>query len=238
MKKWIRLCIFTVFLIGVHLIVHMLRTVIVIQFGIAAFETLHTFVTICTLLPLCLFGFALWQIIKQKQLASSSEDAESLVVPPESEQGNDAILQECKDAYQKKWRGCLVGFENLLSQFDDFNAYQESVLSMLQQTDTLNEKPAELMQKLEDNMYLNAKVLCNYMSVLQARDAVTLQEKLSLCIEKNACLLDKAKDFVLAITDYVGRDLTEGKEQKAIDRIHSYMYVVLDAIKQPEIHLS
>lgn len=135
-----------------------------------------------------------------------------------------------------KWKA-LKEIGTLLAQLDSMNEYQEKLDPLLEQNDYLSEKPTEIIQRLENCMYVNIRKLLNYMNVLQTRSLQPMSEKVHECVEKNAALLTKTDEFILAITDYVNGDMAPGEEGRAKEYVDNYMYLVLDAIKLPETYL-
>lgn len=136
-----------------------------------------------------------------------------------------------------KWNA-ITDIGHLCEQLDDMNEYQENLDFLLMQTEYLTDRPVEILQRLENCMYVNIKKILNYMCVLQEKDCGMMKQKVQECICKNADLLQKAKDFVIAVTDYVNNDMSPGEDEKAITRMNSYMYMVLDAIEKEDIYLT
>lgn len=136
-----------------------------------------------------------------------------------------------------KWPN-LKRIDKLYEIMENTDLYQENLEKLLLQSDYLGDKPAELMERLEDSMYMNIKKLLNYMMILQPRDMGILQEKVDECAEKNGGLLQKATDFIVAVTEYVNDGLGDGGAEKSLDKINSYMFVVLDAIEGPGVYLT
>lgn len=156
---------------------------------------------------------------------------------PMTEHDRNNLYARLKEFRTDKWRN-VKGIKELYVQLDDMNEYQENLGFLLSQTAYLKEQPAVIIQRVEDAMYVNIKKLINYMQVLQRKDEAVMKQKVEECSEKNAELLQKAKDFVVAVVDYVNKDMSPGEDQKAVDHVNSYMYVVLDAIEKEEFYLS
>ena len=56
-------------------------------------------------------------------------------------------------------------------------------------------------------------------------------------LNKNAGLLKKTDDFVIAVVAYVNGDMAAGEEEKTRHTVDEYMFVVLKAIELPEVYL-
>ena len=146
------------------------------------------------------------------------------------------LYHELVDFSAKKWSG-MAGISKLLAQLDSMDEYQSEMGRLLDQTDYLKQKPTEIVQKVEDCMYVNIRKLLNYMRIIQTRDPGTMRAKIAECEEKNADLLRKTDDFVVAVVAYVNGDIAVGEEEKARTSVDEYMYVVLQAIDLPETRL-
>lgn len=146
------------------------------------------------------------------------------------------LYSELADFSAKKWYG-MKEISVLLSQLDSMNEYQGELGRLLEQTEYLKAKPAEIVQRVEDCMYVNIRKLLNYMRIVQTKSRDVMAGKIHECAEKNADLLEKTDDFVVAVVDYVNGDIVPGEEQKTKDYVDSYMFVVLEAIELPETYL-
>lgn len=237
LKKVIPLILIT---FAILLIGELLRTKIIIYFGITAYNIIHAIPIILWLVVLSYVIYAIiCNIADKKHQKIHNTDQVYKETPMTEIQTNDDIRSEFMKTFVLKWQKHLSYNYDLIKQFDEFNVYQDNITDLLKQTDDLGDRPVELMQKLEDTMYLNTRVLLNYMRVLQERDTAIVQEKLKTCYEKNAILLDKGSELCIGLTDYVNNDLTkEGEKQRILDKINSYMFVTLDAIEAPEIRLA
>lgn len=152
------------------------------------------------------------------------------------ESDRQKIYQELKDFADTKWRN-MDGIRRILRQFDSMNEYQAEMGRLLNQDVYLKNKPAEIVQRVEDCMYINARKLLNYMRIIQVKDPAVMESKIVECEGKNADLLKKTDDFVVAVVTYINRDMADGEEEKTRDSVDAYMYVVLDAIELPETYL-
>ncbi len=153
-----------------------------------------------------------------------------------TEADRKAMYQELMGFSVGKWSS-MPELHELRSQLDSMDEYQEELGRLLEQTEYLKEKPAEIVQRVEDCMYVNIKKLLNYMRIIQTKSRSTMASKIHECVQKNADLLSKTDDFVVAVVGYVNGDMAPGEEEKTKDYVDSYMFVVLDAIELPETYL-
>lgn len=189
-------------------------------------------------LAMAIVGLALVAMFIARKLREP-EPVEIPEAPGERPLGEDdrqALYKELADFGCRKWSG-MDGIGHLLAQLDSMNEYQEQLDPLLEQTRYLSQKPAEIVQRVEDCMYVNIKKLLNYMRVVQNKSRDVMAEKIRECEEKNADLLKKTDDFVIAVVGYVNGDLAPGEEDKTKDYVDTYMYVVLQAIELPETYL-
>lgn len=142
-------------------------------------------------------------------------------------------LEEFED---DKWI-CVYGISPLCEQLDSIDRYQENLRELLEKNSGLGGKPIEIMDTIGRSMYANIKKLLNYMQALDEGDSHILGGKVDECRCKNEALLKKAKDFMVAVVDYVNRDMREDGGETAMEQMNSYMYVVLDAMEKEDIYL-
>lgn len=206
---------------------------IVINHGIRSFQTIRL-VSIAAIL-----ACAAWTALSVRK-ASKTKRTYAIPEAPEENAFDETIR---KDLYhelasfgEKKWHG-LPGISTLLSQLDSMDEYQAELGRLLEQTKYLKQKPAEIVQQVEDCMYVNIRKLLNYMRIVQTKSPDVMRAKAAECVEKNADLLKKTDDFVVAVVGYVNGDLEPGKDADTKDYVDTYMYVVLQAIKLPETYL-
>lgn len=136
----------------------------------------------------------------------------------------------------KKWSG-MDGIGRLIRQLDSMDEYQAEMTRLLDQDSYLKDKPAEIVQRVEDCMYINVKKLLNYMRMIQTKSPDVMRAKIAECEEKNAGLLKKTDDFVVAVVSYINGDMAAGEEEKTRESVDAYMYIVLQAIELPEAQL-
>ena len=153
-----------------------------------------------------------------------------------TEEGRRQLYRELADFGVKKWSG-MDGIGRLLRQLDSMDEYQSEMGRLLDQTEYLKQRPAEIVQKVEDSMYVNIRKLLNYMRIIQTKSPDVMEAKIAECEAKNAGLLKKTDDFVVAVVSYVNGDIAVGEEEKARKSVDEYMYVVLQAIELPETRL-
>ena len=87
-------------------------------------------------------------------------------------------------------------------------------------------------------MYTNIKKLLNYMRALNPADKDFVQQKLDTCTEVNEKLLIKAKDFSIAVVDFLNRDMNDDENRRALSHVESYKNIVLDALNDKSTYLS
>lgn len=244
MKKcafWIAACLLSIVPLTVWMA---LKNTIIIETSIAGFRTgRNIFATIFVANFLCSF----FQVVKvlKKNKATKVQNSNLDETPSEVDEhgpfdvsDRGKIQEQLKSMRDGKWKG-IGNIDELYEIMDEMDSYQESLEKLLNQSEYLSdEKPVRIMEKLEDSIYINIKKLLNYMMVLQQFDGVLMRERIDDCIGKNKELLQKAKDFIIAVTDYVNRDMGTLDEQKALAQMNSYMYVVLEAIEQQDIRLN
>lgn len=152
------------------------------------------------------------------------------------EDGRNKIYEELAGFGRSKWKG-MDGIGRLTAQLDSMNEYQGEMDRLLDQTDYLKQKPAEIVQRVEDCMYINIRKLLNYMRIVQTKDPGTMRSKIAECESKNAALLKKTDDFVVAVVAYINGDMAAGEEENTRRSVDEYMYVVLQAIELPDTYL-
>lgn len=217
------------------------RDTFIIWYGIRTYDSIRS---VCML---TILGFAAWtgiSIYLAQKAARAKARAEHELRVEQMGRGKKTLDEtdrqklygELADFSAKKWSG-MAGISKLLAQLDSMDEYQSEMGRLLDQTDYLKQKPAEIVQKVENCMYVNIRKLLNYMRIIQTRDPGTMRAKIAECEEKNADLLRKTDDFVVAVVAYVNGDIAVGEEEKARTSVDEYMYVVLQAIDLPETRL-
>lgn len=210
------------------------RDTIVIIKGIRTWRMLRIVATAPVALSAAVSVASIIRLLKAPDPVPAIPDAPAKKSLTESDR--QALYQELKSFKSGKWAG-MAAIGGLLDQLDSMDEYQEEMGRLLDQTEYLKEKPAEIVQRVEDCMYVNIKKLLNYMRIIQLKSRETMAAKIRECAEKNADLLKKTDDFVVAVVDYVNGDMVPGEEQKTKDYVDSYMFVVLEAIELPETYL-
>lgn len=204
---------------------------VVINIGVKSYRMLISI--ICAAVMICILTLAvmLFLVVKEKKKTEAPQEDGM------TEEDRGSLYSEIKTFGSDKWTN-VDKLQVLYAQLNDMNEYQNNLKFLLTQTKYLKEQPVDIIQRVEDCMYVNVKKLLNYMRVLQRKDAAFMQQKIDECVDKNAGLLQKAKDFVIAVIDYVNKDMSPGEDVRAVDHVNSYMYIVLDAIEKDDIYLS
>lgn len=213
----------------------------VIHFGIRAYNLMRLGSALAVLTFAVWTGLAIRLYVKTRRIAAVVEQKTYLnnAVPEKKdldEAARNAMYRELADFRCKKWSS-MAGISRLLAQLDSMNEYQAEMGRLLDQTRYLAQRPADIVQKVEDCMYVNIRKLLNYMRIVQTRDQRIMQAKISECEAKNAGLLKKTDDFIVAVVAYINGDIAIGEEEKAKTSVDEYMYVVLQAIELPETRL-
>ena len=210
---------------------------IIINEGIREFNTIRNgcIAGVCVCATLSLVGFFMMKRSEQTEI-SDEDIRDEIDKDALDEATRNELYRELEHFGQGKWSR-LPEIRTMLAQFDSIDEYQAELGRLLEQSDYLKGKPAEIVQRVEDCMYINIRKLLNYMRIVQSRDLATMKSKAAECLSKNAELLKKTDDFVVAVVGYVNGDLAPGEEQKTKDYVDSYMFVVLEAIDLPETYL-
>lgn len=217
------------------------RDTFIIWYGIRTYDSIRS---VCML---TILGFAAWtgiSIYLAQKAARAKARAEHELRVEQMGRGKKTLDEtdrqklygELADFSMKKWSG-MHDISKLIAQLDSMNEYQSEMSRLLDQTSYLQQKPAEIVQRVEDCMYINIRKLLNYMRIIQTKDPDTMLAKIQECLNKNAGLLKKTDDFVVAVVAYVNGDIAVGEEEKARTSVDEYMYVVLQAIDLPETRL-
>lgn len=224
----------------------MARDGIVIHTGIRRYEMLQDTFTIAAVAgTLCaaLFNFLYARTRRRRAMEElrAEEQARQAEAPfPDAdeltEKGRDGLYQELANMAVTKWSG-MSGITKLLAQLDSMNEYQSEMDRLLDQSRYLQQKPAEIVQQVEDCMYVNIRKLLNYMRIIQTKSPGVMSEKIAACLDKNGSLLKKTDDFIVAVVGYVNGDIDPGEDENARKSVDEYMYVVLRAIDLPEARL-
>lgn len=212
----------------------LLKDGIVIRYGIRTYGTIRNTLLAATVALAMLTATVLSHAVKADLEQKQPTDDQAR--KPLDETGRRKLYNELAVLGTRKWPG-LDEVKQLLSQLDSVDQYQSELDRLLTQNDYLKQEPASIVQRVEDCMYANIKKLVNYMRVIQTRDIIRMREKARECVRKNAALLAKTDDFVMAVIGYVNGDLAPGEEEKTKDYVDNYMFVVLDAIDLPETYL-
>ncbi len=210
--------------------------VIVINRGIRAYGAIRTACAVAVAAAAAWTAFSAVRITRAAHRRQEYEIPEPPGKKALTEDDRNALYQELAEFRKSKWTG-MPEIGKLLSQLDSMNEYQDEMGRLLEQTEYLKEKPAEIVQRVEDCMYVNIRKLLNYMRIVQTKSRDVMESKIHECADKNAALLQKTDDFVVAVVDYVNGDMVPGEEQKTKDYVDSYMFVVLEAIELPETYL-
>lgn len=210
------------------------RTAIIIMSGIRIYRAMFLSFAMFAFISFTVLIFTIILYSKNKKVKQKTGMFDN---PGMTEADRCRLYDDLHKFGEDKWKD-IFNLKDLYTQLDDMNEYQKNLEFLLAQTQYLKEKPADIIQRVEDCMYINIKKLLNYMHVLQPKDISFMGQKVGECKSKNADLLQKAKDFVLAVIDYVNNDMSPGEEERAVDYVNSYMYIVLDAIEKEDIYLS
>lgn len=222
------------------------RDGIVIYTGIRRYEMLQNTFTIAAVAgTLCaaIFNFLAAKARRRRAMEGSQaeEQARRSEAPlPDAdtltEEARDRLYRELAHMAVTKWSG-MSGIAKLIAQLDSMNEYQSEMDRLLDQSRYLRQKPAEIVQQVEDCMYVNIRKLLNYMRLVQTKSPGVMSEKIAACLDKNGDLLKKTDDFVVAVVGYINGDINPGEDEKARKSVDEYMYVVLQAIDLPEARL-
>lgn len=219
----------------------LVRDTFIIWYGIRNYESIRT---ICMF---AIFGCTAWTCVSicfiRKAARAQARAEHELRVEKMGrgkktldESDRQKLYSELVDFSMKKWSG-MRDISNLIAQLDSMNEYQSEMSRLLDQTSYLQQKPAEIVQRVEDCMYINIRKLLNYMRIIQTKDPDTMSAKIQECLNKNAGLLKKTDDFVIAVVAYVNGDMAAGEEEKTRHTVDEYMFVVLKAIELPDVYL-
>ena len=217
------------------------RDTFIIWYGIRTYDSIRS---VCML---TILGFAAWtgiSIYLAQKAARAKARAEHELRVEQMGRGKKTLDEtdrqklygELADFSMKKWSG-MHDISKLIAQLDSMNEYQSEMSRLLDQTSYLQQKPAEIVQRVEDCMYFIIRKLLNYMRIIQTKDPDTMLAKIQECLNKNAGLLKKTDDFVIAVVAYVNGDMAAGEEEKTRHTVDEYMFVVLKAIELPEVYL-
>lgn len=204
---------------------------VVINIGVKSYRMLISIICAAVMICILMLAVMLFLVAKEKKKTEAPQEDGM------TEEDRGSLYSEIKTFGSDKWTN-VDKLQVLYAQLNDMNEYQNNLKFLLTQTKYLKEQPVDIIQRVEDCMYVNVKKLLNYMRVLQRKDAAFMQQKIDECVDKNAGLLQKAKDFVIAVIDYVNKDMSPGEDVRAVDHVNSYMYIVLDAIEKDDIYLS
>lgn len=217
----------------VTIILFMNYDTIVINKGLKTFRALRMIALLCETGIVCWLIFTFIRIMRIPAEYKIPDYPEKKAL---TEPDRDRLYNELAEMVKGKWH-TLYDIRELLKQLDSMNEYQSELGRLLKQTKYLKDDPEKIVQRVEDCMYINIQKLLNYMRIIQAKSISMMQEKLNECVEKNADLLKKTDDFVVAVVGYINGDMAPGEEDKTKDYVDSYMFVVLQAIELPETYL-
>lgn len=210
---------------------------IVINYGIRPFQAARLASIAAVLISAAWTALSVRRAIKNARAETAYSVPDGPDVHTMDEADRKGLYKELAEFLCRKWSGMEKEAGKLLRQLDSVDEYQAELGRLLEQTKYLKQKPAEIVQQVEDCMYVNIRKLLNYMRIVQTKDPDVMRTKIAECVEKNADLLKKTDDFVVAVVGYVNGDLEPGKDADTKDYVDTYMYVVLQAIKLPETYL-
>lgn len=210
---------------------------IVINYGIRSFQAARLASIAAVLISAAWTALSIRRTIKNTRTETAYSIPDGPDVHTMDEANRKGLYKELAEFLCRKWSGMEKEAGTLLRQLDSVDEYQAELGRLLEQTKYLKQKPAEIVQQVEDCMYVNIRKLLNYMRIVQTKDPDVMRAKIAECVEKNADLLKKTDDFVVAVVGYVNGDLEPGKDADTKDYVDTYMYVVLQAIKLPETYL-
>lgn len=225
----------------VRLALLLARDTLVINLGIRQYDRICTATVACILAAAAWTSVSTWLYIKTRKQAMLAEyisriDTAEADKKDMDESVRQSLYKELTDFGCRKWSG-MDGVGRLIRQLDSMNEYQSEMDRLLDQTEYLKQRPAEIVQKVEDCMYINIGKLLNYMRIVQTKTPDVVRDKIAECEAKNAALLKKTDDFIVAVVAYINGDIAVGEEEKARTSVDEYMYVVLQAIDLPETQL-
>lgn len=214
-----------------------MRDTIIINIGVRGYKAIDRACIVLIVFAVVLILLKILFFIKKLPKSESAQLEDIVDEGKMTESDRQGLYQKLKTFGEGKWSEA-TDVKSLYDQLDSMNEYQNNMEFLLEQTKYLTQQPVDIIQRVEDCMYLNIKKLLNYMQVLQKRDMMLLRSKVAECVAKNDELLQKAKDFVLAVIDYVNKDMQPGESERTVNTVNSYMYIVLDAIEKEDIYLS
>lgn len=221
------------------LVVHMSKDTIILYRGIRVFRLYRNVVSIIAIIfCIATIGIATYLLkIKSSALKKITESYGDGDVFTESER--KSLYNDIRSELRKRWPTLSNKGVKLLVQLDSMNDQQNNLRTLLRNNNSEEVADTmELLQKLEDCMYVNIRKLLNYVYVIHSSEELVMKTKIKDCHKKNATLLTKAKEFSIAVADYINSNGVEGDEDKSLLLVQSYKDNVLETLDQADIYLN
>lgn len=139
-------------------------------------------------------------------------------------------LYESLSAYQRgKWKG-LSDLSSIIRQMTQMDDYQAKLKKLLveNQADALSDTES-LLEQIEDGMFSNIRRVLNFLNVAGPEDLEKVRQETGKCISQNRELLEKTKDFLFVLTDYLSQETGT-----SADSLDSYKQAILAVLKEQQ----
>lgn len=210
------------------------KDIIVIHYGIRVYRSVSTdFLFIVSVLSVIVMVCIVFDR-KHNCIMDDVAETESSIF---NDYERRKLYNDIYDEVGGKWEGLKLPLGKLLRNLDDMGEQRNSLKRLLENnaSEDILDTP-ELLHKVEDCMYTNVRKLLNYAYVISESDESYMLSKIDDCRKKNKALLKQAKDFTLAVADYINSSVDD--DDRSLALIKTYRDTVLVTIDKTDIYLN
>lgn len=148
----------------------------------------------------------------------------------------ETILREkLQENSNGEWHILKNEIEALYQQSVEMDTLQEKLGILLKTNDATRLNDAEeVLEKAEQGLLRNIRKPLNYMeagSTTDTKSIAKVRESLMTCHETNANILSDARDFLMAMTEYLNG---QGDKDNGMESLLSYKEILLASVKEKE----
>ena len=225
--------------------VFLFRDSFIVSYGIRAYRTVRTAVcALCGVMAVVTAVVFLTASKKEKMLLEAraeyeKEKEEAKKVPAILSMKGRLDSGKLREIMRKQtsgeWRALEEEGLECIGQMDQMDEYREKLHLLLADNDAGKLSDSEdVLDSAQQYICRNVRKVLNYMSVADSRDAggvAMTGGKMGECLGKNGQQLDRVREFVYAMTEYLNH---QGEDDSNIEMLEIYRNTILNSITEEE----
>ena len=243
--------------IGGPLLLFLMESPIIIYMGIRAYRILWIVVIALIVGAAAFAGISLFSFLSERGKLMQNTAAEEVTKAEKNEpllkaKGTldpVAVARTFSDACDQ-WTIAVRQVKDF-SRANDFEARLNEIQMSLQKMDKFQEKlkilldtngaealrdTEEVLGKSEQHLLRNVRKLLNTMTILNPRDKSdidTVDETAKMCIRDNEEILDKTREFLVAVTSFLN---SQGEQKESVSEVEVYKQALLSQMQSGGIY--